>query len=348
MDRKDVMSVLEELSGIFTSLPDYGIGKQAKIQCSLYIMNVLEDVLFNMDNNPFPRVVETLQTQIAFLKSNSDLAPLMIDQATSDILEKDLAQQTKILFEEAWTVYDKDTYEHSVQLIRDRLTASGFDADFFKGKTCFDGGCGTGRFALAMAELGAEKVVGVDMGGESLDFARERAKEYGLSTVEFIEYDVTLLDKWEDQSFDFVVSNGVLHHSVETERGLQEHFRITKIGGDFWIYLYGDGGFYWEVYDQLKQMSSGISVEDTKNILRGFGLKQGTVYTFLDNIRAPIRKYYYTDQIVEMLKKQGPLSYKNLKGNSPIDDTEKVMASTYGREIFGPQGEVRILITRER
>ncbi|MDI6736445.1 MAG: hypothetical protein QME42_09710 [bacterium] len=45
--------------------------------------------------------------------------------------------------------------------------------------------------------------------------------------------DVINSSGWPDKSFKFVVFNGVLHHAVETEKGIKEHFGTTKSRGDF-------------------------------------------------------------------------------------------------------------------
>ena len=51
----------------------------------------------------------------------------------------------------------------------------------FDGKKILDVGCGSGRFCIAFAKEGAEKVVGVDFAKLMIDIAEELAKEEGVA-----------------------------------------------------------------------------------------------------------------------------------------------------------------------
>ena len=69
-----------------------------------------------------------------------------------------------------------------------------------------DVGCGTGRYALPLAKH-CKSVIGVDISPRMLDIAWERAKELGISNVEFICLDWHTLDLEKAgyaQAFDLV------------------------------------------------------------------------------------------------------------------------------------------------
>jgi SAM-dependent methyltransferase len=69
-----------------------------------------------------------------------------------------------------------------------------------------DVGCGTGRYALAIAKH-CKSVIGVDLSPRMLDIAREQAKELGISNVEFKCLDWHTLDLDEAgyaKAFDLV------------------------------------------------------------------------------------------------------------------------------------------------
>jgi ubiquinone/menaquinone biosynthesis C-methylase UbiE len=348
MDKAKMLGALEKYKRLMGMIPNHGIGKFIKVESTLVILNCLENIITSMNNDPYPLLCSSISNQFQFLEETAKLREILDKSRKKECQngELDKQEQSIALFQDAWTTYGRETYEHSVQLIRDRLISNGFDENFFSGKVCFDGGCGTGRFSIAMAELGAKQVVAADLGDESLAMASTVAREYKLDNIEFVKQDITDLRKWNDRSFDFVASNGVLHHTVEAERGICEHFRITKNGGTFWLYLYGDGGIYWFVYDQMKMLMKDLKEKEVKQILIDFNIREGLIYTFLDNVMAPIRKYYYTSNIVKMLKKDGSFSYSNLKGSSEIDDTAIVLGTRYGKEIYGNEGEVRIRIDK--
>jgi SAM-dependent methyltransferase len=69
-----------------------------------------------------------------------------------------------------------------------------------RGKTVLDLGCGPGLYTTAYAESGAT-VVGVDMSGRSLDYARAGSERLGLG-IEYVQ--ANYLDLDIPQQFDFI------------------------------------------------------------------------------------------------------------------------------------------------
>jgi len=66
---------------------------------------------------------------------------------------------------------------------------SGFDLAALKGQTVLDMGCGSGRFAIALATTGAKIVCGVDMGQRSIENAK-RKLETTRDTINDITWNV--------------------------------------------------------------------------------------------------------------------------------------------------------------
>jgi ubiquinone/menaquinone biosynthesis C-methylase UbiE len=289
------------VSHYLKDIQDVGIAKSNKVLSTLMITIVLEEILRDQNTDPYPELLKCFNNNIKFLQETQRLIPELLPNAEINVLKQVSNQQehTTELFEQAWITYTDSTYDHSVELIEQRLSLTGLDTNFFRNRQCFDGGCGTGRFAIAMAKLGASEVVAVDIGGESLEYMTSVVQRHGLTNIQIIQQDITDLSDWSDESFDFVVSNGVLHHTLAPEKGLREHFRITRKDGAFWIYLYGAGGFYWQVYDEIRNVISQINIRDIKRILGGFGIREGLIYTYLDNILAP-RTYHYENDVTSV------------------------------------------------
>ena len=57
-----------------------------------------------------------------------------------------------------------------------------------------DLGCGTGRFAIAAAAMGARRVLCIDVDVDALRVARRAAEEAGASAVDFLNADVTKIE----------------------------------------------------------------------------------------------------------------------------------------------------------
>ncbi|MGE5505645.1 MAG: class I SAM-dependent methyltransferase [Actinomycetota bacterium] len=347
MDIPDTLQCLAtRLNACVDALPaGSGLKTVVAVQAALRVGIALEDVARAQDEDPVPPLTAALSAAIAAAEAAVGSAAHVEPGRGWDPAAAGQAYTTD-LFENAWTTYSPSTYDHSVGLVEGRLRANGFDDAWFAGKTCLDSGCGTGRLSLAMARFGAARVVALDLGRRSLDFFGEVLRRHGIDTVEPTEGDVTDLGRFADESFDFVASNGVLHHTRDPLGGLVEHFRVTRRGGVLWLYLYGAGGLYWGLYDALRPLVAGVPPQAFAATLRGFGVREGLVYTLLDNFQAP-RTYHTVDQVRELLEPHGRLRIVTHKGNSPVDDTAAVLASRHGRAIFGPGGEVRISVFKD-
>jgi 2-polyprenyl-3-methyl-5-hydroxy-6-metoxy-1,4-benzoquinol methylase len=73
--------------------------------------------------------------------------------------------------------------------------------------TVLDAGCGSGRYSLALAQLGAARVLGIDVAERMIDLANRQAAQSGLQQVcEFVE--ASFLDAPVAEQFDVVVATG--------------------------------------------------------------------------------------------------------------------------------------------
>lgn len=309
---------------------------------TVHVTIALEDLFVSLDRDPEPILAECLDRQMAFLRDAESLSRHLAITSDSAKASVDVAE----LFQAAWTTYTPKTYDHSISLIEDRFSRNGLDRAFFAGKRCFDGGSGTGRLSIAIAKLGADEVVSADIGVESLSFLQQQAARLKVERITTVQCDVTDLSRFPNESFDFVASYGVLHHTPDCIGGLKEHFRILKDGGTMWLYLYGAGGIYWAVYDRLREVVSNYPIAEVKRSLQKLNLREGLIYSYLDNVLAP-RTYHSESEIYDVLRAIDPsLTYSRAKGGSVVDDTEKVLSSTFGKEVVGPQGEVRLILKK--
>jgi arsenite methyltransferase len=105
-------------------------------------------------------------------------------------------------------------------------------ADLQQGETVIDLGSGSGMDALIAAGLVGPtgSVVGVDFTLEQLTKARRLAAEAGIEHVEFREGRIENLPA-DDESFDCVISNGVVNLSPDKQRVFAETARVLRPGG---------------------------------------------------------------------------------------------------------------------
>jgi arsenite methyltransferase len=100
------------------------------------------------------------------------------------------------------------------------------------GERVLDLGSGAGTDSLVAAQMVGPtgKVVGVDMTPAMLAKARLAAEELGAANTEFIEGEVESLP-FADESFDVVISNGVIDLIPDKDAVYSEIFRVLVPGG---------------------------------------------------------------------------------------------------------------------
>lgn len=146
------------------------------------------------------------------------------------------------------------------------------------GKSVLEIGCGIGLDAFHMAKRGM-KVTAVDLTDVAIDTARNRFERNGLA-AEFRVANATKLP-FDDETFDYVYSFGVLHHAEDTEKSIQEVFRVLKPGGIAKIMLYNRHSLNelvhrmtrvpFEDKDELCPVVRRYTVKEIKRIFSSFG-----------------------------------------------------------------------------
>ncbi len=93
-------------------------------------------------------------------------------------------------------------------------------------------GCGSGGYALHLAEKVGCRLVGLDINAPGVRNANQLALARGLaSQARFEQCDVSETLPFDDSTFDAVFSNDVLCHIPGRPKVLGEMFRILKPGG---------------------------------------------------------------------------------------------------------------------
>jgi ubiquinone/menaquinone biosynthesis C-methylase UbiE len=193
--------------------------------------------------------------------------------------------RTGQLFGDLWHKLDEEQFEQSVDLFARRFEANGFDLSWFEGKTCLDVGCGGGRYTIAMSRLGAARAVGCDLSEEGLADARARAAD--MTNVSFEQ--ASALDlPFHDGSFDFVCCSGVLHHTTDADKGLDELTRVLRPGGKLYLLLYGTGGRRGPASGALRPIAQELGYDFMDRAVEKAGLPANNRRNFLDDFFVPV------------------------------------------------------------
>lgn len=98
-----------------------------------------------------------------------------------------------------------------------------------KGDTVLEVGCGTGSTALKLADAVAQYTAS-DISGGMIDIARAKAKEAGVSNVEFTVAP-TVETLFERESFDAVLGFNILHLVADLPASVARAHEVLKPGG---------------------------------------------------------------------------------------------------------------------
>lgn len=110
--------------------------------------------------------------------------------------------------------------------------------DFFAGKKVLDAGCGMGRWSWCALQKGAAEVHGFDLHA-GVNMARELCKADPRAT--FQNGDI-FAPPFPPQSFDSVMSIGVIHHTGDTRRAFASLAKLVRPGGRLFIQVYRTRG----------------------------------------------------------------------------------------------------------
>lgn len=153
-----------------------------------------------------------------------------IDTAADDRSSRSLDRHTVEGFGDEWTTYDQgDRDPESIRRSFDRYVA-----EFPwppEGSIGIDVGAGSGRWAAQVIGRG-RRVVALDASASALAVCRRNAPGAPAVNGSAVEL------PFADDSFDFAISLGVLHHLPDTEGAIREIHRVLRPGAPFLVYLY--------------------------------------------------------------------------------------------------------------
>lgn len=107
--------------------------------------------------------------------------------------------------------------------------------DMLNNAYVLDVGGGTGRWSKYLIDHFNPKFIEILEPSDAIYSAEKLLKDY--KNVRLINSSVGNIP-FEDETFDFVMSVGVLHHIPNTEAGIIDCVKKLKKGGHFYVYLY--------------------------------------------------------------------------------------------------------------
>lgn len=249
---------------------------------------------------------------------------------------------TQTLFGKLWKERFNSNDLGSKKILSELLSKLNLKKFFLKDKVVLDLGCGSGRFSIALAELGVKRCIGVDLGNEGLEIARTIAKNKKLTCLKFKKANVLKLP-FKDNTFDFVFCKGVLHHTGKTFAGLKELLRVLKPNSKAFIYLYGKDGIFWNTRRLMRKVMKKIPINYSIDVLKNIGMPSRRTI-FVDSWYVPVEDHIDRKTLEIWFKKNNVrfVKYKKAK-KTELEYYEN--KTRYFKQLFG-SGELRYLIEK--
>lgn len=142
--------------------------------------------------------------------------------------------------------YEAHSFGHDTKPIFSKL----IDYSELKGRKVLEIGCGMGTMLEQFASHGAD-VAGIDLTPTAVEMTKKRFELRGLmGTIQ--EGDAENLE-FPDASFDFVFSWGVIHHTPDTQKAVEEIYRVLRPGGKASVMIYHKNSIFYYYHVLFKK-----------------------------------------------------------------------------------------------
>lgn len=245
---------------------------------------------------------------------------------------------TADLYSRCWTYYTDQEFLDMAKLFLGRFDKNGVTIDL-KGKKAIDVGCGSGRYSIAMSQLGASEAHGFDLSDRAIADATSRAARLGFANCHF-QQGSALAMPYADETFDFVSCNGVLHHTTDPFQGLKELARITKKDGVCYVYVYGSGEMWWDLTDMMRDVLKTVPRGYAFAALELLRVPPGKIFNYMDHMFVPCREVISHAQFQERLAAVGFKSWEIMRRGEMIDSAERLALFSEDADLVG-DGDLR-------
>jgi 2-polyprenyl-3-methyl-5-hydroxy-6-metoxy-1,4-benzoquinol methylase len=171
-------------------------------------------------------------------------------------------------------------------------------------KNVLEVGCGTGQLSLYFAIGTNNNVLGLDLTIESLLIAQNFAKKNNIDNIEFINSDI-FDDVLNDEVFDFIWCNGVLHHTKNPYLAFEILIKSLKKNGYVLIGLYNKIGRIRTIFRKyLYKIFGEVILNFLDPTLRN--LKENSderIAWIRDQYMHPIESLHSLDEVLEWFDK---------------------------------------------
>lgn len=196
-----------------------------------------------------------------------------------------------------------------------------FSAELLKSigynKKILECGCGTGQLSHFL-QLNNNHVLGIDMSLSSLALAIKHKQENDLTRGNFVQMNIFNLAV-KDNSFDVVISHGVLHHTYDARKAFSHIVKKAKPGGYVVVGLYNR---YARVPTWVRSKLIGFTGQNIDFVVRKRILDERKAEIWIrDQYYNPHETWHSIDEVMEWFEENG-VEYLNTSPSILGTDSE--------------------------
>lgn len=314
-------------------LPDSSLGAAVRSLVCCEVFHATERILSGR-SNPVPPFVGVLRRAAQLMRA---AAPAEAWRGPHLSRGGTVEEQTGSHYGALFSLFEaREYYDEAYRLLTTRLRRNGFDFDAVQGRRALDAGCGGGRYTVALKRLGFRSVTGVDFSPSAIRDARARLRQSGIRGVTYKVASVLKLP-FPKNSFDFVFSNGVLHHTRDMRRGVEELLRVLKPGGRGFLYVIEEpGGIFWDVIEFLRVVMKPVPYAFARRQFALLGVPPNRTFYILDHVMVPINIRSTPGRVELLLRNAGATNIVRLERGTDFDRAERIhRAEPFARVKFG-------------
>jgi len=213
--------------------------------------------------------------------------------------------------ESEYEVGSKEFFDEHRRVYIDDVFAKDFPEKLFIPKLnedakVLDLGCGVGFWTIEMLNRGGyRQMYSADLTNMAIETTRKRCKLYGLKSNLSIQNAESMT--YENEYFDHINCQGVIHHTPNTEKTVEEMARVLKANGTAYISVYYKN-FFLKKWNLIKPIGKFLSKVGAS--LKGRG-REGIfaendvneITRLYDGDKNPIGKSYSQEEAIQLVEK---------------------------------------------
>ena len=165
-----------------------------------------------------------------------------------------------------------------------------------------------------MSGFGLSEIHAIDLSQENIVNTNKIIKSLSIKNVTVNEGNALDI-KYKSDSFDFVMSDGVIHHTLNTRSAFLEITRVLKPGGIVFLGIYGYGGILGIIFPLGKYIGKIIPLNLMLKIVSITGFMRTQEYSILDWLYTPIQRNFKASTIISWLEESRYTKITKVKSN---------------------------------